>query len=147
MNKKILAAVPEFIARLTIGYVFIDSGWQKFHNLSMVTEYFISLHIPFASVQAPFVAGVELLCGVLIMLGLFTRFASLPLMATMVVALATAKREEITDVSALVESAEFLYIVILSWLGIYGSQFLAIDQFITKKRKDICSINNKINAA
>lgn len=133
MKKNILNAIPELLARLTIGWVFIESGWGKLHNLAKVTEFFESLHIPFASIQAPFVSGVELIAGSMILLGLFTRLAALPLIGTMIVALITAKREEITDISALLASIEFLYIVILVWLVAYGSQCLSVGKVYCKR--------------
>lgn len=135
MKKKILNSIPELLSRLTIGWVFIESGWGKIHNLAKVSEYFDSLHIPFASVQAPFVSGVELLAGTFVLVGLFTRFASIPLIGVMTVALATAKREDITDFSALLGTIEFLYIVILVWLLTYGSQCLSLDKVLCKLSK------------
>lgn len=136
MKKAILNALPELLSRLTIGWVFIESGWGKLHNLAKVTEFFESLHIPFASVQAPFVSGVELIAGTAILVGLFTRLSSIPLIGVMTVALATAKREDITDFSALLGSIEFLYIVILIWLLIYGSQCLSVDKVLCKLSKN-----------
>jgi putative oxidoreductase len=41
--------------------------------------------------MGPFVGGVELVCGVLIIVGLFTRLASIPLMVSMIVALIATK--------------------------------------------------------
>ncbi|MGZ3823853.1 MAG: DoxX family protein [Bdellovibrio sp.] len=136
MKKAVVKAAPELLARITIGWIFIESGWGKLHNLSQVVDFFNSLNIPFASVQAPFVAGLELVAGIMILVGMFTRIASLPLIAIMVVALATAKREEITDLSALLGTADFLYIVILSWLAAYGSQCFSVS-------KVLCNLSSK----
>jgi len=133
--------IPELVARFVIGFVFIESGWGKLHSLTKVTAYFESLHIPFASLQAPFVSGVELIGGLFILLGLFTRISSLPLIAIMAVAIRTAKWEDITDVSTLLGTIEFLYIAILVWLATYGSQFLSVDVVMNKffkcKNKEI----------
>jgi hypothetical protein len=49
--------LPSLLARITIGAVFIESGWGKLHNLPKVIDFFHSLGIPYAEVQAPFVAG------------------------------------------------------------------------------------------
>lgn len=135
MKKNILKAIPELLARVTIGWVFIESGWGKLHNLASVTEFFQSLNIPFASIQAPFVAGVELVAGAMILTGIFTRLASIPLIFTMIVAIATAKRDDITDFSSLLGSIEFLYIVVLVWLAAYGSNYLAVDKVLFKATK------------
>src|SRR4051794_7388777 len=82
--------LPGIVARVAIGYVFIQSGWGKLHHLDKVIQFFTSLGIPAPQLQAPFVAGVELVGGVLVLGGLFTRVASVPLIGTMVVAILTA---------------------------------------------------------
>lgn len=134
-------AIPEILSRLTIGIVFVESGWGKFHDLPKVVSYFESLNIPLANIQAPFVSGVELVAGLFILVGLFTRVSSLLLIAIMTVALITAKREDITDASSLLGLSEFLYILILSWLVFYGSKALSVDAMICKRRSaDSCKM-------
>lgn len=128
-------AIPELISRLTIGWVFIESGWGKLHNLAQVTDYFESLNIPLAHIQAPFVSALELVAGLMVFLGIFTRLASLPLIGIMTVALLTAKREDISDFSSLLGISEFLYIVILIWLATYGSQCLSLGGALCKLSK------------
>mgnify|MGYP001427463731 CR=1 FL=1 len=120
--------IPELISRITIGYVFIESGIGKFQDLPKVVAYFESLKIPMASIQAPMVSGFELIFGFFILIGLWTRLSALPLIGIMVVAILTAKLEELTSFSDLLGTIEFLYIVILAWLATHGSQFCAVDQ-------------------
>src|SRR5262245_41550591 len=90
-----LAWLPPTAARVTVGWVFLESGWGKLHNLEKVVQFFTDLGIPAAQLQAPLVASTELLGGGLLLLGLGTRFAALPLVGVMVVALATALRDQI----------------------------------------------------
>ena len=111
----------------------MESGFGKLQNIDKVVQYFESLNIPFAHIQAPFVAGVELAAGLFIALGLLTRFASLPLIVIMTIALKTAKSEDIVDLSSLFGTSEFLYIVILVWLLFYGAPIFSLDQVIAKK--------------
>src|SRR2546430_426102 len=87
--------VPFLLTRITVGWIMVESGWGKLHNLPKIVEFFQSLGIPGASFQAPFVAGVELVGGILLILGLFSRIAAIPLSITMVVAILTAKRDEL----------------------------------------------------
>jgi putative oxidoreductase len=87
--------IPPLLARLTLGIVFAESGWGKLHNLPRVIAFFTELGIPAPSVQAPFVAGVELVGGLLLIVGLFTPLAAVFLAATMVVAIATAKMGDV----------------------------------------------------
>src|SRR5213593_2333437 len=84
--------LPPTLARLCVGLVFFNSGWGKLHGLNDVIEYFRSLGIPAPEIQAPFAAGTEFVCGLLLLLGLFTRVASVPLIITMIVAILTAKK-------------------------------------------------------
>lgn len=128
-------AIPEILARVTIGSVFVESGWGKLHNLPKVIAYFESLHIPLAHLQAPVVSVIELVAGAFVLLGFMTRLSSLPLIGIMVVAISTAKLDDIESISSLFELSEFLYIVILTWLVIYGSQYLSIDSLWAKKSK------------
>jgi putative oxidoreductase len=116
------------LARLTLGGVFIDSGWQKLHDIPSIVEYFESLHIPFATIQAPMVAGLEFTCGILVLLGLFTRVAVLPLIGIMTVAILTAKIEDLKSLSDLLGFAEFCYIVLCIWLFTNGPGKASLDR-------------------
>lgn len=127
--------IPEVISRFVIGFVFIESGWGKFHDLPKVVSFFESLGIPFANLQAPFVSAVELIAGLFILIGLKARLSSLPLMIIMLMALVTAKREDITDVSSLLGLSEFLYFVILAWIATNGAQLLSVDSWLSKRSK------------
>src|SRR5277367_958557 len=72
--------LPATITRISLGMVFAESGWGKLHNLEKVTDFFKELGIPAAQLQAPFVSTNELVCGLLLIFGLFTRLASVPIM-------------------------------------------------------------------
>ena len=87
--------LPPSVARLTVGWIFLQSGWGKLQNLPKVVAFFTELGIPAPQFQAPLAATAEFVCGALLLAGLFTRVATLPLIVTMVVALLTAKRAEI----------------------------------------------------
>lgn len=127
-----LAFAPPLLARLVIGVVFTGSGWGKLHNLGQVTQYFASLGIPFPQLQAPFVSSVELVCGALVLVGLGTRFAAVPLIGTMVVALATALAPKIDGLGALFGLSEFLYIALLMQLAIGGAGAASLDRLIAR---------------
>src|SRR4051794_7451575 len=79
---------PPLLGRLSVGAVFLEAGWGKLHNIPKVVEFFTSLGIPAPQLQAPFVAMNEFVCGGLLILGLFTRLATIPIAASMVVAIA-----------------------------------------------------------
>lgn len=132
--------IPQTLARLIIGFVFIESGWGNLSHIEKVIDYFTSLGIPAPHLQAPFVASVELLGGLAIFLGIGTRLASIPLIGIMVVALVTAKREDITELNSLFGLSEFLYIALLIWLITNGAGALSLDRIIKKR----CANNGAI---
>ena len=125
--------LPPTVARVTLGWVFLESGWGKLHNLPKVVEFFRSLGIPAPEVQAPFAASMEFLCGVLMLLGLCTRLASIPLIVIMAVALKTAKAGDIHELSDLFGASEYLYIALALWLGAYGAGPLSLDAIIATR--------------
>jgi putative oxidoreductase len=125
--------LPGLAARLCIGLTFIGTGWGKLHHLDKVIAFFTSLGIPAARIQAPFVAGVELTCGTLVLIGLFTRVASVPLIGTMVVAILTAKRGDIHELNDLLFMPEFMCIVLLLWLIVKGAGDVSVDKVLTTK--------------
>ncbi len=129
-----LTWLPPTLARLTLGLVFFNSGRGKLGNLSQVVEYFQSLGIPAPHFQAPLAAGAELVCGALLLLGLFSRLASVPLIVTMIVALVTAKKDDIEGISSLFTMIEYLYIVMLVWIGISGPGPLSLDRLLVRQK-------------
>src|SRR5438309_12059360 len=96
-----LTWLPPTLARLCVGWVFLQHGWGRLHKLPDIVEYFRSLGIPAPQIQAPFASATELVCGALLLVGLFTRLASVPLIVTMAVAIATAKRDDLNGVGDL----------------------------------------------
>lgn len=125
--------LPPLLARLVIGVVFVQSGWGKLHDLDKVIAFFTELGIPAPQIQAPFVAGTELVCGALVLAGLATRLASIPLIGTMVVAIATAQWENISSLNDLFGTIECLYGVLLVWLVIGGGGRVALDAVIARR--------------
>ena len=119
--------VGPLAVRLSLGAVFLGTGWGKLHNLGQVTSFFTELGIPFPAVQAPMVSGIELIGGTLILVGLFTRFAAVPLMGTMIVAILTAKRPEIDGIRSLLAFDEFLYFAGFLWLAVAGAGKASLD--------------------
>jgi putative oxidoreductase len=130
-----LAWLPPTLARATVGWIFVLSGWGKLHNLPDIVEYFRSLGIPAPEIQAPFAAGVEFVCGALLLLGLGSRVAAVPLMVVMTVAIATARIEELTSIGALFGFIEFGYIALLLFVAIGGPGPLSLDALIARRLK------------
>jgi putative oxidoreductase len=80
------------LLRLMVGWVFLTEGIQKFlFTASLGYGRFEKIGIPYPHFTAPFVGVVEIACGVLLLVGLATRFAALPLLIDISVALVTTK--------------------------------------------------------
>jgi len=83
---------PVVLIRLAVGGVFASEGVQKFlYASSQGAGRFAKIGLPAPEVLGPLVGTAELLCGLLVLAGLFTRAAALPLAGTMVVAIASTK--------------------------------------------------------
>jgi putative oxidoreductase len=76
-------------ARLVVAYGFYEPAMMKWNDINSVAEWFASIGIPFATLNAYMVASTETLGVILLVLGLFTRFISLPLIIVMLVAITT----------------------------------------------------------
>ena len=124
------------VARLTVGLVFFQSGWGKLHDLEAVTRYFGELGIPNPAFQALLASTAELVCGGLLLLGLATRFAVVPLIVTMCVAIRTAQWANVDGIGNLVGLLEFSYIALLVWLGTDGPGPLSLDHMIARLARD-----------
>src|SRR5699024_1998327 len=66
------------IARIILGVVLIAHGWQKFNEwtIASTTEAFTGMGVPAAGIAAPIAATIELVGGILILIGLVTRIAA-----------------------------------------------------------------------
>ena len=79
------------LVRLAVGGVFVSSGLVKLLFENQGPGRFAKLGLPAASQLAYGVGVTEAVCGTLVLLGLLTRLAALPLMVDMVVAIAVTK--------------------------------------------------------
>lgn len=80
------------LIRIALAGVFIPEGIQKLIHPDMLgAGRFLNIGIPYPELMGPFVGWVEIICGSLILLGLFTRLAAVPLIITMIVAIISTK--------------------------------------------------------
>jgi len=137
-----LAAALSFVAplltRVTLGYAFFLTGRGKLANLDQFSGFLNELGVPFAAAQAPFVAGLEFVGGICLVLGLLTRLMGAGLAGTMVVALLTADKETFLnawlptgDVGPL-DVAPWVFLLLLTWLVLYGPGRLSLDALLGK---------------
>lgn len=127
--------IGPLLARITVGVVFAQAGWGKLHNLAQVTSFFAELGIPAAGIQAPFVSTLEFVGGLMVLFGFLTRWISIPLAFTMVVAIVTAKRGDIHGIGDLLGLSEFAYFAIFTWLVFAGAGKISVDCWCERRCK------------
>jgi len=80
------------LLRILVGWVFVSEGIQKLYFPGTLgVARFAKIGIPAPHFSAPFVGGVEILCGALLILGLYTAWACVPLLAIIGTAIGTTK--------------------------------------------------------
>jgi len=119
-------------ARITVGVVFAQTGWLKLHALPRMIENFREWGIPAPEIMTPLASGIEFVGGALLLAGLLTRFAAVPLMIVMVVAIVSAKWSAVDSFVTLMGFEEVSYFVMFAWLAIAGPGPVSLDHFILR---------------
>lgn len=133
-----LAFVAPLLTRITVGYAFLLTGYGKLRNLESFAGYLSDLGVPFATAQAPFLAGLEFVGGACLILGLLTRVMGLGLLGTMVGALVTAEGQSFIDSWAPtgdvgpLDIDPWVFLLLLSWLVLFGPGPLSLDNLLSK---------------
>jgi putative oxidoreductase len=122
-----LSALAPLLIRVTLGLVFVSTGWHKLHSLANITEFFQTLGIPLPGLNAAVVASTEFFGGLLILVGLGTRLVALPLAFTMVIAILTARWSEVDGAATLAGFVETGYLVMFLVLAISGPGAISLD--------------------
>jgi putative oxidoreductase len=94
MKRLLQTSAPRsvFLIRLVVGGVFLSEGIQKFlYPAENGAGRFARIGIPAPEVMGPFVGVVEIVCGALLLAGLLTRLAAVPLIIDMLVAILSTK--------------------------------------------------------
>jgi putative oxidoreductase len=135
-----LHSLTGFLIRLMVGSVFLSEGLQKFlFPEALGVGRFIKIGIAYPGFAAPFVGVVEIVCGLLSLVGLYTQLAAIPLIIDMLVAIVTTKIPFFLQHgfwAALHEAR-------VDWCMLLGSLFLllegaggwSLDALLHKKRK------------
>lgn len=94
MKRLLSTSAPAAVAliRLMVAAVFLSEGLQKFLFAADVgAGRFAKIGFPSPEIVAHFVGCFEIVCGTLVLVGLFTRLAAIPLIVIMLTAIATTK--------------------------------------------------------
>jgi putative oxidoreductase len=124
------------VARTTLGVLFVSTGWGKVHSLDKVTAFFTELQIPAPAFHAVLVSYVELIGGALLVLGLTSRLAAVPLIVSMAVAILTAQRENLHGLPDLFGLVEWTYLALLLWVALAGPGKVSLDHLLSSRRRE-----------
>jgi uncharacterized membrane protein YphA (DoxX/SURF4 family) len=92
------APAATILIRLAVGSVFLSEGIQKFlYPAEVGSGRFAKIGLPSPELLGPFVGTFEIICGTLVLLGLFTRIAVIPLIIIMLTAISTTKLPILMD--------------------------------------------------
>src|SRR5271170_4518039 len=128
--------LPVLLARLAMAGEFVPSGWGKLNGLPKLTAYFVELGVPMPGVNAAATATTEFVGGLMILLGLGTRFAATALSVVMMVAIATTKLKEAHTLGDFFYASEPCYLVIFVWLVFQGGGKASLDHPIAGRLKN-----------
>lgn len=120
-------------ARLVVGWVFLWSGWGKLQNLPQITENFISWGIPFPHILTPLTSGIEFVGGLFLILGLLTRISGGALGVVMIVAIISAKWDQVDSLETLAGFEETTYLAVFMWLAIAGAGVVSLDHWLRRR--------------
>jgi putative oxidoreductase len=83
------------LVRTAVGLIFFTQGILKYIDSTMGVLRFTRIGFPYPHFTAHFVGTFEVLCGLLLLLGLWTRLVSIPLLIVITTAIATTKIPEL----------------------------------------------------
>lgn len=126
--------IPALLVRLFVGYFFFETGLAKVGNLDAMAERFAGWGIPFPAFSAALSAYTELVGGGLVVLGLATRLAAIPLTVNMVVAVLVVNIRRVSDLDEFVELSEPLYALVFLWLLFAGPGRASLDHLLWRRR-------------
>jgi putative oxidoreductase len=83
------------LIRLAVGLIFFTQGILKFIDPNMGVARFTRIGFPHPNFTAHFVGTFEIVCGICVLLGLWTRVTAVPLLIVIITAIATTKVPEL----------------------------------------------------
>jgi putative oxidoreductase len=127
------------VIRLYWGWQFFLTGRGKLEHLDKTTSFFASLGIPAPHLNAIMASCTECSCGLLLLAGLFSRFASLALICVMSVAYCTAERDTLvtifSDPDKFTGADPFLFLYAAVLVFCFGPGKIALDTLVFREKK------------
>ncbi|MBI5767560.1 MAG: DoxX family protein [Verrucomicrobia bacterium] len=123
--------------RLYWGWSFFLTGKGKLLNLDKTASFFGDLGLPLPKLNAILAGATECAGGLLLLLGLASRVASVPLTVTMIVAYATADKEAVaalfSDPEKFTSAAPFLFLLASLIVFAFGPGRLSVDAWLSRR--------------
>lgn len=132
--------LPLIIPRIVVGLIFLSEGIQKFLYPELVgTGRFIKIGFSNPEFWSYFTASFEIFCGILVLIGLLTRLASIPLLIIMATAFVTTKYPLLVEkgfwIFAHEYRTDFAMLMLLLFILYYGGGGISIDKKIYDRTK------------
>ena len=122
--------------RLYWGWQLAQSGWGKLHNIEKVTEFFMSLGLPAPGFTAHFIASLEFVGGILLILGLAARLIAVPLTINMIMAYIIADHDALMSIFSnpdkFYAAAPYTFLFASLLVLIFGPGLFSVDAIIGK---------------
>lgn len=130
------ADIPTLLCRLAVGLIFLSEGLQKYITPDATgVGRFTKIGFSNPSFWAYFTGSFEIVCGILVLIGLLTRLSVIPLLTIMIVAFITTKIPVLADKGfwsfAHEYRTDFAMTLLLIYLLIYGGGNYSIDKKLT----------------
>ena len=143
-NKRQAEWLPIFIVRIFLGVFFILSGFFKIFDAKQHGNLLQTLKdspIPFPEFNAYFVPFLELVCGILILVGFLTTIASFIFFVIMITAIVTDRVSSVAHHRGIMTLENFLYLpevlygLMFLWLFFSGPGKVSIDYKYGKSKR------------
>ena len=122
--------------RLYWGWQLAQSGWGKLHNIEKVTEFFMSLGLPAPGFTAHFIASLEFVGGILLILGLAARLIAVPLTINMIMAYIIADHDALMSIFSnpdkFYAAAPYTFLFASLVILIFGPGLFSVDAAIAR---------------
>ena len=122
--------------RLYWGWQLAQSGWGKLHNIEKVTEFFMSLGLPAPGFTAHFIASLEFVGGILLILGLAARLIAVALTINMIMAYIIADHDALMSIFSnpdkFYAAAPYTFLFASLVILIFGPGLFSVDAAIAR---------------
>jgi putative oxidoreductase len=135
----VVRPLAPLLTRLVIGHAFYQTGVGKWQNFGDTVDFFASIGLPAPTANAAFIASLEVVGGIALIIGLGTNLFAALLSSTMVVALLTADREGFVGAltgsgdKALTDVLPIVFLMPLTWLIAFGAGPVSVDRLLSRR--------------